>query len=244
MAVAMGYVEAFQIPYDRQREKITVRLQDGTEKEQEYRNAPTKVLSFFMGKEESEDPLADIDFSAPKLSKRLPLEELASKIDAELYTKEWFVTGRVNPVYFSDSFKFQDPDVKLEGIEEYARGVNKLFDQETARAEIISTKASGPDKITCTWRLSGKVDIGPGLTIKPYIVYTDLTVDQDGLIVFQEDRFDIPQWDILLSALFPFLIGKVTSPPAPPVEPRQRVVVDENSRNANPFSALLSRLQD
>lgn len=40
------------------------------------------------------------------------------------------------------------------------------------------------------------------------------------MIVFQEDRFDIPGWDILLSALFPFLIGKVTKGPAPEVEPR------------------------
>ena len=35
-----------------------------------------------------------------------------------------------------------------------------------------------------------------------------------------EDRFAVPGWDILLSALFPFLIGKVTSDPAPEVEPR------------------------
>lgn len=59
------------------------------------------------------------------------------------------------------------------------------------------------------------------MTIKPYICYSDFTVDaESGLIVRQEDRFDIPQWDILLSALFPFLIGKVTKEPAPPVEPR------------------------
>ena len=51
--------------------------------------------------------------------------------------------------------------------------------------------------------------------------YTDFTIDEStGLITFQEDRFDIPGWDILLSALFPFLIGKVTKLPAPKVEPR------------------------
>ena len=61
-----------------------------------------------------------------------------------------------------------------------------------------------------TWRLSGKANIGPaGLTIKPYIVFTDFFVNGSGLIVRQEDRFDLPQWDILLSSLFPFLIGKV-----------------------------------
>jgi hypothetical protein len=79
-----------------------------------------------------------------------------------------------------------------------------------------------------TWRLSGAVNLGPGLKIKPYVVYTDLRVDpEDGLIVFQEDRISIPGKDILISALFPFLVsdkgGKggllsLAPPPAPPVE--------------------------
>jgi hypothetical protein len=99
--------------------------------------------------------------------------------------------------------------------------VNKIFDEETARAEIVSTEVntSVSDTITVTWRLSGRVNVGPGLNIKPYIVYTDYKVDPStGLIVFQEDRFSIPGWDILLSSFFPFLIGKVTSPEAPPIE--------------------------
>ena len=177
-----------------------------------------------MQKEEDNtvDPLANIDFNAPK-SPKLSLQDLASVLDYELYNKEWFVTGRVNPIYFDEKFTFQDPDVKLTGIEEYARGVLKLFDQSTSRAEIISTvvNTTVPNTITVTWRLSGGVSIGPRLIIKPYICYTDFTVDEEsGLIVFQEDRFSIPGWDILLSALFPFLIGKVTSEPAPEVEPR------------------------
>ena len=103
--------------------------------------------------------------------------------------------------------------------------MNKIFDQSTARAEIISTvvntEATKPT-ITVTWRLSGGVNIAGGLTIKPYIVYTDFVVDPNtSLIVFQEDRFDIPSWDIFLSILFPFLNGKLTAEPAPPVPKRE-----------------------
>lgn len=83
----------------------------------EYRNGVTQLLSNFMKKEQLQiDPLADIDFGAPKVAK-MRLEELASQVDRELYEKEWFVTGRVNPAYFDDGFQFQDPDVKLTGIE-------------------------------------------------------------------------------------------------------------------------------
>lgn len=198
-------------------------MKDGN---QQYRNVATEILSNFMQKKDTNDnedrssaspsPLQDIDFNAPKQPVQ-SLETLAAILDYELYNKEWFVTGNVNPVYFADSFVFQDPDVTLEGIKSYAEGVNTLFDQDTSRAEILQTIANpsplGDDNnvITCTWRLSGKANIGPaGLLIKPYIVYTDFFV-QDGLIVRQEDRFDLPQWDILLSSLFPFLIGKVST---------------------------------
>jgi hypothetical protein len=174
---------------------------------EEYRNPVTKILSNFMQKEamSSTDPLSEIDFQASKIAPMTSLETLASALDYELIESEWFVTGKVSPIYFSEEFEFQDPDVKLKGIEEYARAVNKLFDQSTSRAEIISTvvntTASTPEKpvITCTWRLSGNVNIAFGLPIKPYIVYTDLLVDPvTSLIVFQEDRFALPPWDILL----------------------------------------------
>jgi hypothetical protein len=66
--------------------------------------------------ERPKDPLGDIDFEAPKVRK-MNLDALASMLDAELYEKEWFVTGQVNPSFFAEDFEFQDPDVKLSGIE-------------------------------------------------------------------------------------------------------------------------------
>jgi hypothetical protein len=222
-----------------QRNKPTNNNINKTTSVEEYRNAATKILSNFLSKDTSASTATttegskstndnhqndddfiwnNIDWNAPKVP-IFDLSVLAQALDAELYNTEWFVTGKVNPIYFADEFRFQDPDVKLSGIRPYAEGVRKLFDQEVSRAEIIETKVTSEDTITCTWRLSGKVNVGPGLTIKPYIVYTDFTV-REGLIIFQEDRFDIPQWDILFSAFFPFLIGKLTSPPAPVPPPR------------------------
>lgn len=175
---------------------------------EEYKNAATKVLSNFMQKDymvAATDPLAEIDFNAPKIPPTTSLETLAAALDYELIEKEWFVTGKVNACYFSDDFEFRDPDVQLKGIEEYSRGVRRLFDQRTSRAQIISTKVntaastSEAPVITCTWRLSGNVNIAYGLTVKPYIVYTDFTVDpKTSLITLQEDRFSLPPWDILL----------------------------------------------
>jgi len=213
---------------------------------EEYKNVATSILSNFMQENGNmndgdnnapeNNVLSNIAFDAPKV-KKLPLQTLAQILDYELYSKEWFVTGNVNPIYFSDEFEFQDPDVKLTGIENYAKGVNKLFDQKTSRAQIKSVEVNQnvENTITVTWRLSGKVNIGPGggLPIKPYICYTDFKIDaESGLIVFQEDRFDIPQWDILLSALFPFLIGKVTKEAAEPITRDPIPVMPNLERNA------------
>jgi hypothetical protein len=94
---------------------------------QEYKNAATSFLANFMQKsdkeeEKAQDPLGNINFDAPKVPK-MDLEALAIALDGELYEKEWFVTGQVNPSYFADDFEFQDPDVKLSGIE----GARALF---------------------------------------------------------------------------------------------------------------------
>lgn len=226
---------------------------------EEYRNVATQVLSNFMQKDSMEGNNDEngkpttIDFLAPKISPSTSLETLVAALDYELTQKEWFVTGNVNPSFFSEDFKFQDPDVKVESIEDYSKGVRKIFNQSTSRAEIISTivneEASSSERpvITVTWRLSGGVNIGFGLDIKPYIVYTDLVVDPTtSLIIFQEDRFDVPSWDILLSALFPFLIGKVTKPPAPAVTkrnlamPRIELVGSESRKNTDLGDVLKS----
>ena len=49
---------------------------------------------------------------------------------------------------------------------------------------------------------------------------------RDGLVVFQEDEFSIPGWQILLGALAPWL---PVPAPAPPVEELRRAAEDTNS---------------
>ena len=171
----------------------------------------------------SGDLFRDIDWTAPKArgnrlfdgGARMPVEKMATKLETGLREREWFVTGLVLPELFSDDFFFRDPDVELRGIREYAEGVRKLFDQKSSRAMVASVEVNGnatPQEgcssvITVEWRLSGRVNLGPlGLRIKPYMVTTDLHVDAvSGLVVFQEDKFGIPSWDILLSAVAPWL---------------------------------------
>ena len=141
------------------------------------------------------------------------------------------MTGLVLPELFADDFAFQDPDVSLTGIQSYAAGVRRLF-SSSSRAEVISCSLDPQDTtlISVAWRLSGQVNIGPGITIKPYVVETDLRLrPSDGLIVFQEDRFSIPSWDILLSAFAPWL--PFLAPPAPPASELAATWVPSKSKS-------------
>lgn len=195
-------------------------LQSNKDSKEVYSNQITSILGNFIGGKNinERNSLDSIDWNAKKV-KGLSISAMAKRLDILLRKDGWFVTGNVDPTLFSDDFMFQDPDVKLTGIEQYARGVNKLFDQKISKCSIISTIVNNtlPNTITITWRLEGAVKIGPGLRIKPYIVYTDLRVSpKTGLIEFQQDRFSIPGWDILLSAISPFPLPFL-APPAPEV---------------------------
>jgi hypothetical protein len=149
--------------------------------------------------------LASIDWTAPKASEP-NVARAARRLEAALNEAEWFVTGRIRPELFSEEFVFKDPDVTLKGVRAYALGVHRLFDQSNSRAEIVRVSVRGSSIVDVDWRLSGGVTIGPlALTLKPYIVHTELALDERGLVVYQEDRFSIPSWDILLSALLPAL---------------------------------------
>ena len=194
----------------------------------EYSNPLTKaVAAGFLKEPASTSGLDDINWNVKK-RRKTSLKQLSAAFKKSYSTREWFVTGVTDPSFFADDFSFSDPDVALKGIENYSRGVNKLFDQKTTRGQIIKiiinekeTDEAPQNSLTVEWRLEGKVNIGPGVGIKAFVVYSDLTVNKDsGLIEFQKDRFSISSFDILLSALFPFLIDKVPflSPPAPPLD--------------------------
>eukprot|EP01038_Epipyxis_sp_PR26KG_P006415 gene6415-8832_t len=193
---------------------------------EEYVNPITELLGkFITTPQRNETFIRSIDWNKNKRPKTT-LKKLIDNLSKDLKAKEWFVTGYVDVSYFSDDFKFEDPDVKVNGIQDYAIGVNKIFNQKLSRAEVIDITVNplksknNNDVITVEWRLEGAVNIGPqpGLRIKPYIIFTDFEVsNKTGLILSQLDRFSLPGYDILLSSLLPFL-QPFLSKPAPPID--------------------------
>ena len=138
------------------------------------------------------NPLDDIDWNKSK-KRGLNMERLSDAINDGLVENEWFVTGKGLPEYFSDKFVFEDPQVSLVGYQEYCKGVRRLFDQDTARCELICCSVTAPNTITVLWRNSGRVNIGSiQVDLKRYLVTTTFKTDpKDGnLIVSQIDEFE------------------------------------------------------
>eukprot|EP00667_Euglena_gracilis_P028981 EG_transcript_37713 len=75
---------------------------------EEYRNAGTQLLSAFVPSEPPPDFLDRIDWGCPK-RRRTSLDRLARDLEAAIGRREWFVTGDIDPAFFSDDFAFQDP---------------------------------------------------------------------------------------------------------------------------------------
>lgn len=137
------------------------------------------------------------------------VEDTCQALDKALRKDIWFVSGRVQKEFFAPSFRFEDPDVKLEGIDAYGKGVASLFDQEKTKAEILDVTASGPREIRVRWRLAAVVGLPPTLPVRlataelqPYVVTSVLRLDDAGLIDFQKDEFDRPTSELLKSATF------------------------------------------
>ena len=77
--------------------------------EEDYVNPVTEFLGKFIPKQAP--VVLDVDWDKTKTP--MPLGELAQALDRGLRKREWFVTGKVLPEYFSDDFKFEDPDVSF-----------------------------------------------------------------------------------------------------------------------------------
>ncbi|CAE7023068.1 unnamed protein product [Symbiodinium sp. CCMP2456] len=157
--------------------------------------------------------LGDIPWDEPK-RKKTPLPQLADEFTRAFQRTQWGVNGRVEPRYFSDGFVFRDPDVTTNGIREYAKGTGTVL--SGCKADAVDVQIIEPDKFAIRWRIEGTANVPfPGLKIKPYIVTSTFTVNENGLVDSETDAFSIPTWDILLSALSPGL--PFLAPPEPPV---------------------------
>ncbi|CAL1150859.1 unnamed protein product [Cladocopium goreaui] len=157
--------------------------------------------------------VSDIQWNEPK-RKKTSLANLADDFTRAFQQTQWGVNGRVQPRFFDDKFVFRDPDVTTNGLQEYSKGTGAVL--SNCKADAIDVTVKEPKQFAIRWRIAGTANVPfPGLKIKPYIVTSTFTVNDDGLVDSETDSFSIPTWDLLLSAIAPWWPG--LAEPTPPL---------------------------
>jgi hypothetical protein len=94
--------------------------------------------------------------------------------------------------------------------------VASIFSPESARADLITCKITGPSTIELTWRLEGVISqAGIDFQFKPYTGRTVYTLSKDtGKVMRQDETWDISQLDVFMGLFLP----QFGAPPAPPAD--------------------------
>ena len=139
------------------------------------------------------DKFPDVDWSIPKV-KGLNSERMADAINDSLREKEWVVTGRGQPEFFSDSFLYRDEiGSEIYGYEAYCNQMRKKYlkGKILPKCELICCSVTGENTISALWRL-GFLD-KDGKAVPPKNDKVTLSVfstsdECDGLVVHQVDK--------------------------------------------------------
>eukprot|EP00899_Mesostigma_viride_P029097 jgi/Mesvir1/9372/Mv08987-RA.1 len=192
---------------------------DGPDGGISYKDTLNSFLDKFLPKRRQPRLASSAAIAEDLANKRIgmPIKALRDLLADVIQRDQWFITGNVDRTLFASDFFFGDPSVNVVGVDNYADGVRRLFDQSVSRLDIISAEVINPTQILIVWRLEGRVNLPFKPTLKPYVVRTTYTVDKQGLLCRQEETFDIPSWDVVLSAFVPALGYAIGAPAAPPV---------------------------
>lgn len=139
------------------------------------------------------DKFPDVDWTIPKV-KGLNSERMADAINDSLREKEWVVTGRGQPEFFSDSFIYRDEmGSEIYGYETYCNQMRKKYlkGKILPKCELICCSVTGENTISALWRL-GFLD-KDGKSVAPKNDKVTLSVfstseEYDGLVVHLVDK--------------------------------------------------------
>lgn len=147
----------------------------------------------------------------------LPLAEIQQVIlnDWEVHNnKGYYITGRLNSTIYRDDCLFDgpDPDMPVLGLRKYLNAASQLFDPKTSRATLLDIHIvendlgkHGGGVIQVSWMLEGVLMLPWHPTLPRWTGWTNYHVDQDGLIAFHEEGWDIDVVEAFVKTLTPHI---------------------------------------
>jgi len=147
------------------------------------------------------------------------------------HNKGYYITGALNCAIYRDDCLFDgpDPDMPVRGLRKYLSAASKLFDHKKSYADLLdlkiidisnedgqrhnhhrhASKSRTNKAIEATWEIGGVIMLPWKPKVKPYTGKTIYHLDENGLVYFHEERWDISVWEAFMNVLFPDIANKI-----------------------------------
>mmetsp|Transcript_1513 Transcript_1513/g.3214 ORF Transcript_1513/g.3214 Transcript_1513/m.3214 type:complete len:367 (+) Transcript_1513:129-1229(+) len=125
--------------------------------------------------------------------------------------KGYYITGKLDSTIYRDDCLFTgpDPDMPVRGLRKYLSAAAHLFDPRHSNAELLSLQSienggvKGFGMIEVKWRLGGVIQLPWHPTVEPWTGTTLYHMDEEGLIYFHQEEWDISVWRAFVCTLYP-----------------------------------------
>ena len=167
--------------------------------------------------------LTDADGTVRKF-RGLSLEDVAETIGTDWVGGEfpregrgYYITGRLNSTVYTDDCLFDgpDPDMPVRGLRKYLSAASHLFDPKSSRADmlsILSEEGGGNMKngvVAVQWRIGGTLMLPWRPTVKPWTGTTRYHLDDNMLVYYHEEEWDISAWEAFFCVVWPELGSRI-----------------------------------
>mmetsp|Transcript_4736 Transcript_4736/g.6100 ORF Transcript_4736/g.6100 Transcript_4736/m.6100 type:complete len:415 (+) Transcript_4736:193-1437(+) len=127
--------------------------------------------------------------------------------------KGYYITGRLNSTIYRDDCLFDgpDPDMPVRGLRKYLSAASHLFDTKHSFAQLLHidhTEKGGARScgvVEVRWRLGGILMLPWRPVVKPWTGTTRYHLDEDGLIYYHEEMWDISALEAFVCTGWPGL---------------------------------------
>jgi len=154
-------------------------------------------------------------------STHLPLSDIASRIHRDWTggttgtNKGYYITGKLDSTIYRDDCLFTgpDPDMPVRGLRKYLSAAAQLFDSKKSHADLLSIayREDGGDgrhgTVEVTWKLGGVLMLPWHPEVLPWTGKTTYHLDEEGLIYWHEEEWDISVFRAFVCTLFPGVRG-------------------------------------
>ena len=151
-------------------------------------------------------------------NRHLPLAAVARAIEKDWMSglhgaKGYYLTGRLNSTLYRDDCLFDgpDPDMPVKGLRKYLSAASHLFERESSFAQLLELRTEeggghrGRGAVVARWRLGGTLMLPWRPAVRPWTGTTRYHLDEEGLIYFHEEEWDIAGAEAFVCTVFPKL---------------------------------------